>query len=159
MKLANEEYNVLIVLSNKAKMDWFNIETDNNGNDYIMDYEENKKLDLKTGILMLDSGLTDIDDYDLKEEEKEIYKKLIKKAKGNKILYAKNYAHLPNYISYEDVANKNNIITPKQVLQNVAYFDLDEDKIGYFGTAKVGEKTRPIILDFFNKLKTVLGDD
>ena len=77
----------------------------------------------------------------------------------NKILYAKNYNYLPNYISYEDVASKNNITTPKQVLQNVAYFDLDEDKIGYFGTAKVGKKTRPIILDFFNKIKTILGDD
>lgn len=77
----------------------------------------------------------------------------------NKILYAKNYNHLPNFVSYEDIANKNNLTTPKRVLQNVAYFNLSKNEVGYFGTAKIGEKTRPIILEFFNKLKTILGDD
>lgn len=81
-KLTNEEYNMLILISNKAKMDWFNIETDNKGNDYIMDYEENKKLDLKTGILMIDSGLTDLADYNLTDEQIEIYKNLMKQLKG-----------------------------------------------------------------------------
>lgn len=81
-KLTNREYNILMIISNEAKMDWFNIETDNKGNDYIMDYEENKKLDLKTGILMLDSGLTDLADYKLTDEQVKIYKNLIKQLKG-----------------------------------------------------------------------------
>ena len=78
-KLTNEEYNILMLISNKAKMDWFNIEIDDSDNFYVFDYEENKKLDLKTGILMLNEGLIDIDNYDLLPPQKEIYHDLIRK--------------------------------------------------------------------------------
>lgn len=83
MRLTSEEYNVLMKISNKAKMDWFDIDTDKNtGEDYIKDYEEQQCLDLKQGILMLDSGLTDLNDYDLTKDEKETYQQLIRKILG-----------------------------------------------------------------------------
>lgn len=84
MRLTSEEYNVLMKISNKAKMDWFDIDTDRNtGEDYIKDYEEQQCLDLKQGVLMLDSGLTDLDDYDLTNDEKETYTNLINKLREN----------------------------------------------------------------------------
>lgn len=84
MRLTSEEYNVLMKISNKAKMDWFDIDTDRNtGEDYIKDYEEQQCLGLKQGVLMLDSGLTDLDDYDLTNDEKETYTNLINKLREN----------------------------------------------------------------------------
>lgn len=55
----------------------------------------------------------------------------------------------------KNLQKKHNIETPKAVLKNVAYFDFNRNKIGYYGTAKVGEKTRQIVLEFFYKLKTI----
>ena len=76
----------------------------------------------------------------------------------NKILYAKCYNYITDY-NYEDLAKQNNIEIPKQVIRNVAGFDMQNNTIHYFGTARVGAKTKPIILVFFNKLKTILGEN
>ena len=76
-----------------------------------------------------------------------------------KILYSKCYNYIPNYRGYEDLATQNNIEIPKQVIRNVAGFDMQNNTIHYFGTARVGAKTKPIILAFFNKLKTIRGEN
>lgn len=78
---------------------------------------------------------------------------------NNKILYAKCYSHITDYNFYEDLAEQNNIEKPKQVIKNVASFDVQNNTIHYFGTARVGIKTKPIVLAFFNKLKTILGEN
>ena len=71
------------------------------------------------------------------------------------ILYSKRYDYLQDFVNYEELAKKHNIETPKEVLKNVAYFDFNKNQIGYYGTARVGEKTRRIVLEFFYKLKTI----
>lgn len=75
------------------------------------------------------------------------------------ILYAKCYNYLKDYISYEDMAKKHGIETPKQITHNVSYFDINKDKIYYFGTARIGKVKRPLIESFFNKLKTLIKEN
>ena len=82
-KLTVFEWNLLQRLSSKARMDWFWLDTDEDDRDYIWDLEEHEELTLKEGILQLDEGLTDLDDYGLNAREKQIYKELIKKVKDN----------------------------------------------------------------------------
>ena len=51
MRLTELEYNTVNLLATRSKMDcWFMLETDKQGNDYVFDLEENKKLALKEGI-------------------------------------------------------------------------------------------------------------
>lgn len=79
-KLSNEEFNVLNKIATKSKMDcWFYLKQDSDGNDYVYDLEESKKLSLSDGILMLDEGITSLDDYNLSEDEKYTYISLMYK--------------------------------------------------------------------------------
>lgn len=75
-ELTDQEFNVLNHITNRAKMDWCMIY-----DDCIVDVEEDKALSFDEGIMMIDSGLTDLDDYNLTEDEKLCYINLIYKIK------------------------------------------------------------------------------
>lgn len=76
-KLTNEEANVLNKIATKSGMDcWFFIREKSKFKDVIYDCEEDKELSLFDGIGMLDSGITELDDYGLTAEEKVIYYRL-----------------------------------------------------------------------------------
>lgn len=75
-ELTDFEFNVINKITNKAKMDWVLLY-----DDCIVDTEEDKRLTLEEGILQIDEGLTDLDDYDLTEDEKLCYINLIYKIK------------------------------------------------------------------------------
>ena len=80
MRLTELEYDTVNLLATRSRMDcWFMLETDKQGNDYIFDLEENKKLTLKKGLEMFYMGLTDLDDYDLDDEQKEILENLFRR--------------------------------------------------------------------------------
>lgn len=77
-KLLNEEYNVLNKIASKSKMDcWFSLGIDKNGNDMVLDLEENKEMPLEIGIATLYDGMTSINDYGLTDEEKNIFVNLL----------------------------------------------------------------------------------
>ena len=80
-RLTIPEWNVVQRLSSKAKTDWFWLDTDEDGKDYVKDLEENKIYSLAKGILLLDECLTDLDDYGLTQAEIKTYNDLIIKAK------------------------------------------------------------------------------
>jgi len=75
-ELTDQEFNVLNKITTKAKMDWCLIY-----DDCIVDAEFGETLSFDDGILQIDSGLTDLDDYDLTEDEKYCYINLIYKIK------------------------------------------------------------------------------
>lgn len=77
MKLTNEEYNLINKLTNKAKVDWFEIRTSKDGCDYIVDIEDDEVYSLSDGLLLLDECLTELSDYMLTEDERNAYSKLI----------------------------------------------------------------------------------
>ena len=81
MQLTNEEYNLIVKLTNKAKVDWFEFCTDEYGHDYIIDIEEDEKLSLVDGLLLLDDCLTELKDYMLTDTEIQLYNKLIHRAR------------------------------------------------------------------------------
>ena len=81
MQLTNEEYNLIVKLTNKAKVDWFEFGTDEYGHDYIIDIEEDEKLSLVDGLLLLDDCLTELKDYMLTDTEIQLYNKLIHRAR------------------------------------------------------------------------------
>lgn len=57
MILTESEYTVLDKIATKSKMDcWFQIRQDN-GEDYVYDLEEGKRLSLKEGVNMLSEGV------------------------------------------------------------------------------------------------------
>lgn len=58
--------------------------------------------------------------------------------------------------SYQDLAKEYNVEVPALVEKNVAYFNFYKNEIGYFGTARVGEKTRQVIKQFQRKLLEVI---
>lgn len=79
-KLSDQEWDVLDKIATKSKMDcWFCLQEAENGNHYVEDLEENKKLSLAEGICQLDSGFTSPEDYDLTKEEFECYQALVRK--------------------------------------------------------------------------------
>lgn len=87
MRLTNEEFNVVNKVSEKSKADcWFELANDEYGNDIVLDLEEDKILSLEDGLLMLDSCLTDLDNYNLSDKEILCYKSLIIKMKTLKRL-------------------------------------------------------------------------
>ena len=56
--LTADEYNVLQVISSRTLSDcWFWLKQDKNGTDYIWDLEEQKKMCLKTGVVLLVEGV------------------------------------------------------------------------------------------------------
>lgn len=73
-ELTDQEFNVLNHITNQAKMDWCMLY-----DDCIVDMEEDKTLSFDEGILLIDSGLTDLDDYNLTDDEKLCYINLIYK--------------------------------------------------------------------------------
>lgn len=84
MKLSNKELNVLDEIARQSKEDcWFCLKSTNKY-DYVYDLEMNKRISLVNGIRILDSGLTDLEDYSLTKEEKECYKEILEKIKEPK---------------------------------------------------------------------------
>ena len=78
MVFTDKEYSVLDKIATKSKMDcWFHIIQDENGNDHILDLENNNTLPIHTGISQLVEGMTNFKDYALTEEEIAIFKELI----------------------------------------------------------------------------------
>lgn len=75
-ELTDQEFNVLNHITHQAKMDWCILY-----DDCIVDAEEDKTLTFDDGILQIDSGLTDLEDYNLTEDEKFCYINLIYKIK------------------------------------------------------------------------------
>ena len=77
-RLTREEYDIVDLLAIRSRIDsWFEIKTDDNGDDYVYDRADKMKLSLKTGIMLLYQGLTDLSDYDLTDKEKKIFKGLL----------------------------------------------------------------------------------
>ena len=88
MRLTELEYDTVNLLATRSRMDcWFMLETDKQGNDYVFDLEENKKLTLKKGLKMFYMGLTDLDDYDLVDEQKRVLENLFRRLKICVLLY------------------------------------------------------------------------
>lgn len=91
MTLTVQEYNVLNKIATKSKMDcWFWLKQDKNGNDYVYDIEEGKRMSLKKGVWQLADGF--FFDYtekerntllDLDEEEIQVFRELLVKLKIN----------------------------------------------------------------------------
>lgn len=78
MELTNEEYDVIEKVARKSKCDcWFELGVDEFNNDIVVDLEEDTTMPLEDGLLLLDSGLTELSDYDLTEEEQRCYQNLI----------------------------------------------------------------------------------
>lgn len=78
MELTNEEYDVIEKVARKSKCDcWFELGVDEFNNDIVVDLEEDTTMSLEDGLLLLDSGLTELSDYDLTEEEQRCYQNLI----------------------------------------------------------------------------------
>lgn len=82
MKLTNQEYNFLMDLSARTKMDcWFSIETDADGNDFVFDLENNEALPLYEGIDQLFDGVIEDDINDFNAEELMLWNSLNEKIK------------------------------------------------------------------------------
>lgn len=80
MKITNEEYNFLMDLSSRTKMDcWFSIETDPDGNDFVLDLENDEPLSLHEGIAQLFDGVIDEDIDAFSTEESMHWKSLNQK--------------------------------------------------------------------------------
>lgn len=61
MTLSSEEYNLLTKIARKSKMDcWFLIKQTKKGEDYVYDFENRKKISLRTGIRQLMEGIEDM---------------------------------------------------------------------------------------------------
>lgn len=79
-KLLNKEYNILNKIASKSKMDcWFDITFDKHNNQCVYDREEKRFLSLKDGISLLYQGITDLDDYYLKDDEKKVFENLLRR--------------------------------------------------------------------------------
>lgn len=78
-KLTDDEYNVLNKIASKSKMDcWFWIETDENGEDFILDLEnDDERLSLRDGIMQLCDGMTSCSDYELTADELAVFGNLL----------------------------------------------------------------------------------
>lgn len=81
--LTQVEYDLLNKIARKTKTDcWFNIEQDKNGEDYVHDLEEGKKLPLDKGVVQLLEAIDCKENYDscdLTTEEENAFKSLIEK--------------------------------------------------------------------------------
>ena len=126
-RLSTKEYNTLQHITSATKTDcWFTLETDENGNDYIFDIEQNKALSWQEGLEMLDEAICWMSKDDFKEigiDEEEIdtfYGLLDKTVCGNAIETAYNLL--------VDALNN----------ENATFDDLSEaieDAIGFLGQA------------------------
>lgn len=96
-RLSTEEYNALQHITSATKTDcWFTLETDENGNDYIFDSEQNEYVTWQEGLGMLNDAICWMkkDDYELigidEEEIKTFYGLLDKVVCSNPIGTAYN---------------------------------------------------------------------
>lgn len=82
MKLTNQEYNFLRDLSAHTKMDcWFSIKTDDDGNDFVLDLENDEALPLHEGIDQLFDGVIEDDINNFNAEELMLWNSLNEKIK------------------------------------------------------------------------------
>lgn len=85
INLTDEEYNVLNHITSATKTDcWFWLETDNDGNDYVQDLEEDCELTLQEGIGQLYEAvdfmtLNDWEELGINEQEIAIFAQLLEK--------------------------------------------------------------------------------
>lgn len=78
-RLTDGEYNLLNDIARRTRMDcWFFLKHDSNGNDYVYDIEERKRMSLRSGVSELLDGVSCVDDC-LYNEEKGIFKELLQK--------------------------------------------------------------------------------
>lgn len=86
MMLTQEEYKVLMLVAKRTKMDcWFTILYTANGNPYVYDLENKKRISTKTAILQLCEGVEDPDNYRncrLTPEEDRIFRKIVERYGG-----------------------------------------------------------------------------
>lgn len=84
IKLTIEEANMLDHLTHDTKMDcWFWID----GNLRVRDLENGKRfMSISEAVLLIDDGITDINDYSLSEQEKNCYRQLIYRIKATERL-------------------------------------------------------------------------
>ena len=86
MTLTNQEYNFLMELSARTKMDcWFWIETDDDGNDFVLDLENDEALPLHEGLAQLFDGVIEDDINDFNAEELMLWNSINDKIKREEI--------------------------------------------------------------------------
>lgn len=124
MTLSENEYNGLTKVARKTKCDcWFDIRQDKNGNDYVFDLENHKKLSVANGVLQLADAIVDpLSDYGLTEDEakavddlimdaivKKMYKKPPRKTKNAVFTVNTGFGtvHLRLKLGLYDVAGMN----------------------------------------------------
>lgn len=77
--LTNAEFDVLNHISSEARMDWFYIYDKRDGSIGFKDLEAGTYRSLRIGVAEMDEALTDYEDYNLTEDEIEVYENLKKK--------------------------------------------------------------------------------
>ena len=77
--LTNAEFDVLNHISSEARMDWFYIYDKRDGSIGFKDLETGTYRSLRIGVAEMDEALTDYEDYNLTEDEIEVYENLKKK--------------------------------------------------------------------------------
>ena len=77
--LTNAEFDVLNHISSEARMDWFHIYDKRDGSVGFKDLEAGTYRSLRIGVAEMDEALTDYEDYNLTEDEIEVYENLKKK--------------------------------------------------------------------------------
>ena len=77
--LTNAEFDVLNHISSEARMDWFYIYDKHDGSIGFKDLEAGTYRSLRIGVAEMDEALTDYEDYNLTEDEIEVYENLKKK--------------------------------------------------------------------------------
>ena len=80
--LTNAEFDVLNHISSEARMDWFYIYDKRDGSVGFKDLEAGTYRSLRIGVAEMDEALTDYEDYNLTEDEIEVYENLKKKLKN-----------------------------------------------------------------------------
>ena len=77
--LLDEEYNILNLLATRSKMDnWFWL-VEKSGKDMVKDLDENKIISLRAALPTFVDGLTDLNDYGISEEEKDVFLQLVER--------------------------------------------------------------------------------
>ena len=70
MTLNHDEYELLIKIARKSKMDcWFQIKQSVKGDDYVFDLENRKRLSIKTAVRQLMEGIEGMYDFYLAEND------------------------------------------------------------------------------------------
>ena len=82
MMLSESEYSGLTKIARKTKCDcWFDIRQDKNGNDYVFDLENRKRISLRAGMLQLfEAVISPLTEYGLTNAEMTAMQGLMKKS-------------------------------------------------------------------------------